>query len=224
MDMFSNANDFLLWVRGDAFTIAISIFIIGVLLRLLEILLLGKKTDYSEARNNSAWQGGLTHIVTSSAVHKGIFKRSPLVYIIGYTWHISFFAVLLFFVPHIEVIKATLGLHWPGLSTPLIDAFTVVAMVSMLAMLWQRLTHPVLKFLSTFEDYLIWLVTFLPLLSGYVAFHHLVSPYALALGLHILSVELLLVVFPFTKLMHAFAMPLARWYSGSAMARKGIKL
>jgi len=222
MDIFSNANDFLFWVRGSAFTIAVSIFIIGVLVRVLEIVLLGKKTDYTEARN-SAWQGGLTNIVSRFSVHKDILKRSPLVVIIGYIWHISFFVVLLFFVPHIEVIKATLGLQWPGMATPLIDAFTVVAMVSMLAMLWLRLTHPVLKFLSTFEDYLVWLVTFLPLLTGYIAFHHLVSPYPLALGLHILSVELLLIVFPFTKLMHAFTMVLARWYSGSAMARKGIK-
>lgn len=222
MDIFSNPNDFLLWVRGSAFTIAVSIFIIGVLIRILEIVLLGRKKDFSEARD-SAWQGGLSTIVTRTVAHKEIIKRSPLVVIVGYIWHISFFLVILFFVPHIEVVKASLGWQWPGLATPLVDALTVIAMASMLVMLWLRLTHPVLKFISTYEDYLVWLVTFLPLLTGYIAFHRMISPYPLALGLHILSVELLLVVFPFTKLMHAFTMIMARWYLGTAMARKGIK-
>ena len=52
MELFSNANDFLLWVRGDAFNIALSIFLIGVIIRVLEIVLLGRKKDYSERKNS----------------------------------------------------------------------------------------------------------------------------------------------------------------------------
>lgn len=96
MEIFSNANDFLLWVRGDAFNIAVGIFIAGVLIRLLEILLLGRKTDYSEPRG-SEWKSGLKNIITRSVVDKGTFKRSPFVVVVGYIWHIAFFVVLLFF-------------------------------------------------------------------------------------------------------------------------------
>lgn len=222
MEFFSNANDFLMWTKGSAFTIAVSIFIVGVLVRLLEILLLGRKTDYSEPRGTE-WKGGLKNIISRSVVDKGTFKRAPFVIVVGYIWHIAFLVVLLFFVPHIELIKAILGLQWPGLATPLVDAFAVVAIVSMLAMLWHRMTHPVMKFLTTYEDYLVWLVTFLPLITGYIAFHRMIAPYPLALGLHILSVEILLIVFPFTKLMHAFTLFIARWYTGAMMGRKGIE-
>ncbi|NOQ80388.1 MAG: hypothetical protein GQ546_13435 [Gammaproteobacteria bacterium] len=222
MEFFSNANDFLMWTKGSAFTIAVSIFIVGVLVRLLEILLLGRKTDYSEPRGTE-WKGGLKNIISRSVVDKGTFKRAPFVIVVGYIWHIAFLVVLLFFVPHIELIKAILGLQWPGLATPLVDAFAVVAIVSMLAMLWHRMTHPVMKFLTTYEDYLVWLVTFLPLITGYIAFHRMIAPYPLALGLHILSVEILLIVFPFSKLMHAFTLFIARWYTGAMMGRKGIE-
>lgn len=222
MELFSNANDFLLWVRGDAFNIALSIFIIGVFIRLMEIFLLGRKKDFSQARGTE-WGPGLRNIVTRSVVDSGTFKRSPFVVVVGYIWHICFFIVLLFFVPHIELIHAMLGLKWPGLASQLVDAATVVAMVSLIAMLWHRLTHPVLKFLSTYEDYLVWLVTFLPLLTGYIAYHRMIDPYPMALGLHILSVELMMVVFPFTKLMHTFTVFIARWYTGAMMGRKGIE-
>lgn len=222
MDLFSNANDFLLWTRGNGFTIALSIFIAGVTMRLLEIFLLGRKTDFSEPRS-SGFSAGFRTIMSRSIVDKGILKRAPFVIVVGYLWHLCFFIVLLFLVPHIEFIYATTGLKWPSLANSLIDALTVIAMAALLAILWHRMTHPVLKFLSGYEDYLVWLVTFLPLLTGYIAFHRLLDSYTLALGLHIFSVEILLVVFPFTKLMHSFTLFIARWYSGAMMGRKGVK-
>jgi nitrate reductase gamma subunit len=36
-------------------------------------------------------------------------------------------------------------------------------------------------------------------------------------------VELLLVVFPFTKLTHAFTVFIARWYNGAIFGRKGVE-
>jgi nitrate reductase gamma subunit len=222
MDMFSNANEFLLWTRGDAFTIAVAVFIVGVLIRVLEIVLLGRKPDLAEPRGTE-WGPGLKNIVTRSTVDNGTFKRSSFVVVVGYIWHIGFFIVLFLFIPHIELISSLLGISWPGLSNVLVDSVTAITMFAMLAMLWYRLTNPVLRFLSTYEDYLVWLVTFLPLLTGYIAYHRWISPYPLALGLHILSVELLMIVFPFTKLMHAITVFLSRWYTGAMMGRKGVE-
>ena len=77
--------------------------------------------------------------------------------------------------------------------------------------------------LSTNADYLTWLVTFLPILTGWLAYHRLVNPYPLVLGIHILSVELLMVVFPFTKLMHTFTLFISRWYNGAFAGRRGVE-
>jgi nitrate reductase gamma subunit len=48
-------------------------------------------------------------------------------------------------------------------------------------------------------------------------------PYQTMLGLHILSVEILLILFPFTKLMHFFTLFIARWYNGAAFGRRGVQ-
>jgi nitrate reductase gamma subunit len=61
------------------------------------------------------------------------------------------------------------------------------------------------------------------LLTGYLAYHRMLNPYPLVLGIHILSVELLMVVFPFTKLMHALTFLIARWYNGAIAGRKGVQ-
>ena len=75
--------------------------------------------------------------------------------------------------------------------------------------------------LSNFDDYFSWLVTMLVLVTGLAATAHLSAPYQTLLALHILSVDLLLVWFPFGKLMHAFYIFPSRALNGAILARKG---
>jgi nitrate reductase gamma subunit len=152
------------------------------------------------------------------------FRRSVFVVVAGYIFHIGLFVTLFLFVPHIELFDSLTGISWPGLPTPVVDFFTVISMIALLALLWNRLTRPVLRLLSTGHDYLVWLLTFLPLLTGYLAYHHLFFPYTWTLAFHILSVELLMILFPFTKLMHAFTLFVSRWYTGSMAGEKGVKV
>jgi nitrate reductase gamma subunit len=80
----------------------------------------------------------------------------------------------------------------------------------------------VLRFLTNFEDLLAWFVTIAPLVTGYLAFHRLGTTAPMMLGIHILSVEVLMVVFPFTKLMHAFTLFMSRWYNGAISGYRGV--
>ena len=50
------------------------------------------------------------------------------------------------------------------------------------------------------------LVTILPLITGWMAFNRVGLSGPMLIGIHILSVELLMILFPFTKLSHAFGM------------------
>jgi nitrate reductase gamma subunit len=67
------------------------------------------------------------------------------------------------------------------------------------------------------------MLTILPLITGYIAFHRIGMTAPTLLAIHILSVELLLVVFPFTKLMHAFTLVMARWYNGAISGYRGVE-
>lgn len=217
-----NYIEFLLWVRGPAFQIAIAVFVFGISLRLLEILLLGRSPEYAAPRG-SAVRGGFRTLLTRTMLEESIFRRAPLVIIAGYVFHLGLFIVILLLVPHILVFKDLLGFSWYGLPTPLIDAVAVITLLALFILLINRIKHPVLRFLSTSQDYFAWFITFLPLLTGYMAYHHMINPYPVILGLHILSVEILMVFFPFTKLMHAFTLVMARWYNGAKAGYKGVQ-
>lgn len=216
------AVELLALARGPLFEIALVIFAAGVLIRLVEILVIGRRADLAEPRQGGAAQG-LKTVFTRSVPAEGMFRRNPLVIVAGYVFHIGLFVAIFLFAPHIELFKAIVGVGWPHLPTPFVDFLSVAAIVALVALLINRLRDPVLRFLSGPQDYLVWLVTFLPLLTGYLAFHHMFIRYELMLALHILSINLFLVVFPFTKLMHTFTLFMARWYTGSLFGRKGVQ-
>jgi nitrate reductase gamma subunit len=199
--------------------VAGSIFIIGMVLRVLEILMLGKKSDLATARGSGP-QAGLKTILTRTIPFKGMWSHI----IAGYIFHVGFLIVLLFFTPHILLFRDAFGWHWPGLANSFIDVLTMITIVAMLYALFVRLTDPVRRFLSTPGDYIALTVTALPLITGYMAVHRYAMPYTEMLAWHILSVNLLLIVMPFTKLTHAVTFVFARYYNGAANGRKGVSV
>ena len=216
-----NEMELLTWARGPGLNIAIGLFLLGMLWRLVEIYTLGRKKDLAPARSVSGASGWHTIVRRSMPPH-GMLKRSPISYIGGYIFHIGLFIVVFLFAPHIKLVDSLLGLSWPGLPSQVIDAVTVVTLATMLLVLFDRINNPVKRFLSTFGDYLAWALTFLPLLTGFLAVKHLVLPYTTMLAIHILSVELLLVALPFTKLIHVFTLFASRWYNGDISGKRGV--
>lgn len=218
-----NEMQFLTWVRGTGLNIAVGIFLLGVLWRLIEIYSLGRKKDLSAPRH-VAGASGLNTVFRRSLPPKdmGMVKKSPVSYIGGYTFHIGLAIIVFLFAPHIKTIQGLTGLSWPGLPSQFVDLVAVVTIAAMVVVLVDRINKPVKRYLSTFEDWFTWLVTFLPLLTGWLAVRHLLLPYTTMLAIHILTVEILLVVLPFTKLFHAFTLWGSRYYNGAVNGHKGV--
>ncbi|HKB59687.1 MAG TPA: hypothetical protein VKC56_06525 [Gallionellaceae bacterium] len=216
-----NQDQFLTWVRGPGLNIALGVFVLGLLWRLFEIYTLGRKPDLAAPRRRPG-ASGLRTMFTRSIPAQTLFKRSALSYVAGYVFHIGLAVIVLLFAQHIRLIRSVVGLSWPALPAPVIDATTVVTLATMVLILVDRINKPVKRFISTFQDYAVWTVTFLPVLTGYMANRHFLLPYTVMLALHILSAELLLACMPFTKLIHAFTLWGSRWYNGDANAKKGV--
>lgn len=219
--MNSPAMDLLIWARGTGFSWALAIALFGLTLRVFEILSLGRKPDLAPPREHSPGSGWRT-IFSRSLPPPGMVRASPVTYFGGYVFHIGFLLIVVLFVPHIEVVRGVLGLSWPGLPSPLVDMIAVASLLALIAVLIDRMTNKVKRMLSGWGDYFAWLLTFLPLATGYLAYHHLLLDYTLMLALHILSVELLLVALPFTKLTHVVTLFFARWYNGDWFGRRGV--
>jgi len=215
-------NELLVWARGTGLEIALTLFIVGTLLRLFEIYGLGRKPDLAPPRRRPG-AGGWWTLLRRTLPSTTLMRRSALTIITGYLFHIGFFVVVLLFAPHIELFEDLFGFGWWALPTPVVDAAAIITLIALVAALANRLTDPVKRFLSGFGDYLAWGLTALPLITGYLAFHHLLLPYTTMLALHILSAELLLAALPFTKLIHAVTTWPARWFNGDIQGRKGVQ-
>lgn len=212
--------DLLMWARGPGFNIALAIFAAGILLRVVEIVVLGRKKDMSKPKGSPVMQGIRT-IFTRSVPRKGLVQFAPVTYIGGYIFHVGFFVAFFFFGAHIALIKDMTGLSWPDANRAIIEAAAALSVLALIALLYTRLTDPVRRALSGFDDYLVWVLSILPLITGYVAVNKLFGDPTLMMALHILSVEALMIAFPFTKLMHAVTFVMARYYNGSIQGRKG---
>lgn len=217
-----NEIEFLSWVRGPAFQVATVIFVAGIIIRIIEILMLGRKSSLAEAKG-SEMSSGIKTIFSRTLPDKSTMQRSAFVVVAGYIFHIGLFVTIFMFAPHIYMFQDVTGLSWPSLPTPIVDAFAVVTIITLFAVLAHRYRNAVLRYLTNAEDIIVWLVTILPLITGYIAFHRIGTTAPMLLAIHILSVELLMVVFPFTKLMHTFTLFFSRWYIGAISGYRGVQ-
>ena len=85
---------------------------------------------------------------------------------LGYSYHLGLFAVVLLFTPHILFLGSLFGVTWPGLPSSVITVISVLTLTLFLAVLFRRVTNPVMRMLSNFDDYFSWFITVLVIGHG----------------------------------------------------------
>ena len=215
--------DLLEFARGPALQVAAYILVAGVIWRLVGIIMLKEKPEFSEPRHPGGLMAALKVIYTRSFT-AAPFKRATLYpKMLAYVLHIGLFVVVLLFVPHIVFFEGFLGFDWPGLPNNVIYFAGVAAVVAGIALLVRRLTHPVLRLISNFDDYFSWFITLLPLVTGLLMPVRMGVRYETLLAVHILSVAVLMVWLPFGKLGHTFLVFITRGTTGMVFERRGAK-
>ncbi len=214
------------FARGPALEVAIAIFAFGVLWRLLSLLLLPWAGDKSRARAGTppAILGAARGFVRHLWPPKPFARTFLFATLNGYVFHLGLAVIVFGLAQHILFLHGLLGVWWPNLPSSVISVVSVVTLASLVAAVVRRMTSPVLRLISTFDDYLSWFVTFLPVVTGLIAVSHLWAPYETLLAVHMLSVALLLIWFPFGKLMHAFLVFLTRSETGILYSRRGAEI
>ena len=215
--------DLLGFARGPALKAALAIFCAGVVWRIAAFALLRIRRDLNRPRTSMLkyMSMGVLAIGTRSWPHPQFVKRTGAGEALGYSYHLGLFAILLLFGPHIEFLGSLFGFTWPGLPSGVITGISAVTLTLFLGVLYRRVTSRVIRMLSNFDDYFSWFVTMLVMVTGMATTAHLGARYETLLALHILSVDLLLVWFPFGKLMHAFYIFPSRAINSAILARKG---
>jgi nitrate reductase gamma subunit len=214
------------FARGPALQIAFTIFAFGMLWRLTSLLLLPWARERSAARPGApsriaaATRGFVRHMWPP----RPIAGDSLFATLNSYVFHIGLLIIVMGLAQHVLFFQGLLGLTWPHLPSGVVSFIAVVTLASLVAALTRRLTSPVLKLISTADDYFTWLVTFLPVVTGLVAVGHLWARYETLLAIHMLSVALFLIWFPFGKLMHAALVFLTRSETAIFYSRRGVEI
>ncbi len=215
--------DLLTFARGLGLKIALATFCLGVVWRISSFALLRIRRDFNRPRESAPkyWLGGLITAGSRSWPHREFIGRTGAGEALGYSYHLGLFAVVLLFTPHIVFLGSLFGISWPGLPSSIITILSVLTLTLFLAVLFRRVTNRVMRMLSNFDDYFSWFITMLVLVTGLAATAHIGGRYETLLALHILSFDVLLIWFPFGKLMHAFYIFPSRALNGALLSRKG---
>lgn len=210
--------ELLEFARGPALAFSVAVFALGLAWRLYGIFRRPPRADHSAPRRSDVVAGALRAVFAKMLPPKNVKVRGASM-INAYAYHIALALVAFAFAPHIAFIERYTGIGWPAASDALTYVATAVAIVALLIALLARLTDPVLRLLSSFDDYFSWFVTMLPLATGMALLPAPAQPMPLAI--HLLSLELLLVWLPFGKLAHAALVFVSRWRTGADFTRKG---
>lgn len=217
----------LQFVRGPLFKFALLIFIGGMAYRLIRILLLGWSRDRVPNRGSKAvgvvksYLKGLLVLPFIPWV-KRTFSPNALTYIAGGLFHLSLLAVVIFGTPHMLVWKRLLGFGWPTLPFPLTDGLAAAGIAALIILMINRLTHPVLRLLTKGPLWLNWAFTFLPFLTGYMMTHHLVFRYEVLFSLHMITVDVLLIWIPFSRISHFLFYFFSRTFHGAQAGKRAV--
>jgi len=207
------------FIDGPLWYFALAVFVIGVVFNLGGIILGKAKIDHSVARDSAAPHAFKT-LFTRFLPDQHLAPRIRIQLIAGYMFHLGLFVLLFFAAPHVRFFEEQLlGFGW----TPVPHwAFIVSAQFAFwgLIILWlHRLTNVVSRLISNRDDHISTILTFIVMLTGCLA---LLEGFEELRLLHRFSVELLLIYFPFSRLMHAFTFVPSRLFTGAWFGRRGI--
>lgn len=219
------------WARGPMLYVSLTIFVLGVAWRLVALWRLPATPAVASPRTEFSRADALGAALTRMWPRKGMRYSATLVTLNPYVFHIGLVLVFFGYAPHIAFVRRLTGLGWPALPDAVMYIAAAATIVSLLMALLFRLTDPVLKKISRANDMVTWLVTMLPLVTGMAVMGEssasilarTIVVYRDPLAIHLFSLELLLVWFPFGKLMHAFLFLPGRMQLATFLGRRGVR-
>lgn len=210
------------FIDGPLWYFALTVFVVGAVWRLIALFTMKRPKDLSVAREGSGGAGSaLKTLIVHSVPHGGNLGRTLYHFVTGYLFHVGLLILVLFAAPHVDFIQERLigaDIGWPKLPRWAFIVAAQAAFAGTILLYVHRLTDPVKKQLTDIDDHMgVWL-TFIVMLTGCLA---LQEAHEGLRAFHLLTVEALMIYFPFSRLMHAFTFAFSRTRTGITYGRRG---
>ena len=196
------------FARGPAFIFAFSFMIMGLIRHL--VLTAWEVVRAMRRAGDKTFPYRQICIATAKwMLPVAKLKNELLFSITSVVFHIAILIVPIFLVGHIALWARGIGVSWPAIPNALADVLTIVAVVTAVALVIQRVAARATRALSRFQDYALPLVIAVPFATGYLVMHPALNPFSFqaTLWIHVMSANAVLVLIPITKLSHAILIP-----------------
>lgn len=209
--------DLYAWVRGPLAWVAIMVFCLGSLHRLLSLFVIGKGEPMLYPGRSV--KGGVRSILRGVLPFGTAYMRKrPLFTITAFVFHVCILILPVFVLAHTLSWYESWRILWWSIPESLADVMTILVVLCCLFFLGRRLLVAEARQVTRATDFLILTITVLPFLTGFLAYHQW-GPYKPMLILHILTGEILLVTVPFSRLRHMLFFVFTRGYMGAEYGR-----
>lgn len=207
------------FVQGPLVSIAVIVFILGLLYQGIQFFKLTKKKEWGippssieikpEKKTKKQWV-----IEALRSLNGTLWRTDPVLTIVTSVFHVCLIIAPLFLLGHNILLDQAWRLSLFSLPESLTNVLTWVVLISGAYFLSRRLFLTRVRTITTAYDYLVLLIAIAPFLTGFLAYHQWLD-YNTVILLHILSGELMLITIPFTKLGHMLFFFLYRFFIGS---------
>ncbi len=216
-------NQIYQMLTGPLLWTAFIIFGAGLSLRIIYLIHLSRKKDrvvYNHADLKWGIKSILHWIIPMASAS---MRLQPVFTLMVFAFHISLLAVPLFLSAHNILWDEFIGFTLWSMPDLVADILTVLMIGSGVFLLIRRVVRAEIRILTEARDYALLLLTMLPFLTGFLAFHQW-GPYRIMLVLHIFSAEVLLILIPLSKLGHMILFFFTRAFIGFEMGgRRGAR-
>ena len=208
------------WASGPLFVFSLAVFVLGMAARVLRFLQLAKKADPAALKGfRPAWAlKSILHWLVPANITA---RENPLMTAAGFVFHLGLLATALLSSAHVILWDQAWNVSWWTLPDGAADALAFACLGAALYLAARRIIAPYVRALTGPSDWLVLVLTTLPVLTGVLAYHQW-GDYDSMIALHVLSADLLLLAAPFTKLSHVMLFFVSRAVTGSDFGKRSV--
>ena len=199
------------FASGPLFRISLAVVILGLLYRIGVIVGQIAKA-WGRANNKELPLGKIAANTLKWTFPVRLFMNRPIFSAASVLFHVGIILVPLFTLGHVAPLRPWLPAWWPALAPGLSEFLTLLAVVMLAVVLVGRVGNQRSRELSYTSDYVLLLVLFFLMGTGYLAGRPDMTPVG-ARGMllaHMLLGNLALIITPMTKIAHCVLFPFSQ--------------